>query len=568
LSNFNLSNFNMKKSFSILTSLFVLFGIFTFSLISAQEEMLTQITFPIPELGNCQNKEECKAFCDLPENIEVCLEFAEAHNLLPKEEIEIARKMLKLGETEGPGGCRGKEECEAYCNDISHIEECITFAEKHGLMPPGELEEAKKVAAAIKRGIKPPNCRNKAECDVYCSQPEHMEECITFAEAAGLIPPEEVEEAKKVLAAIRKGVKPPPCRGKEECDIYCSVPEHLEECLTFAEAAGFITPEEAIMIRKTGGKGPGGCRGKEECEAYCQDPAHAKECIDFAEKYGFMSPEEAEMARRMLAKGITAGPGGCKSKEECEAYCNELSHMAECIDFAEKLGLMAPEEAVKARKMAEMGITSGPGGCQGEEECRLYCEDPAHTRECIEFAVKIGDMSPEEAERALKGMEMMQRGGPGGCKGEEECKRYCEDPAHTKECIEFSIKQGFISPEEAQKMLQMLEMPPPEGMPGAMPPPEGFPGPGGPGGCRNEQECAQYCAQPEHFEECQQFRPPSQEMMPPPEQMMPPPEQMREPPPGEFPPPEEMMPPPEEAPQSLFDRVKEFLASLISILGF
>lgn len=171
--------------------------------------------------------------------------------------------MLELGVTAGPGGCWGQAECSAYCDDLSHLEECLNFAERYGLIPPEELEEGKKVAAAIREGVKPPNCRNKTECDVYCNQPENIEECLNFALAAGIIPPEEQEEAKMAMEAVKKGVKPASCRGRAECDIYCSVPEHLEECITFAQAAGFISPEEAMMIRKTGGRGPGGCRGKE-----------------------------------------------------------------------------------------------------------------------------------------------------------------------------------------------------------------------------------------------------------------------------------------------------------------
>src|SRR3989344_3126379 len=260
---------------------FHLFVIFIFLVLASLgifvlAQTLEGITFPITELGNCVNQTECEAYCDVPENREACLDFAEDHNLISADEIRIARRMLELEESAGPGGCQGQTECEAYCDNITHIEECITFAERYGLIPPEELTEAKKVAAAIKSGVNPPNCRNKRDCDVYCSQPQNMEECLIFAEAAGLIPLDELTDAKKALEAVRKGAKPPPCRGRAECDTYCSAPENLEGCLIFAEAAGFISPEEAAMARRTGGKGPGGCRGKEACEAYCEDPSNAE----------------------------------------------------------------------------------------------------------------------------------------------------------------------------------------------------------------------------------------------------------------------------------------------------
>ncbi len=385
----------MKKLFYILI---FLFGV-TAIVVLAQD--LSSITYPVAELGNCQNQEECEAYCDNPDNMAPCLDFAEEHNLLPAEEIEMGRKMLQLGQTSGPGGCQGHEECEAYCDNFDHLEECLNFAKQHDMLPPDELAEVEKVLAAIKRGIRPPPCHGKTECDIYCAKPENMEECMIFAEAAGLIPPEEIEEVRKVLQAIKQGATPPPCAGKEECDIYCE--EHILECVDFAVAAGFMTEEEALMVKKTGGKGPGGCKGEEECEAYCDNPDHMEECIKFALEYGFMTQEEADQALKMLEAGLTGGPGGCKGQEECDAFCENPDNMKECIEFSVKAGFMTQEEADQALEMVDMGLTSGPGGCQGEEECNAFCENPANLEECLDFAVKMGDITEQEKEEILRG---------------------------------------------------------------------------------------------------------------------------------------------------------------------
>ena len=139
------------------------------------------------------------------------------------------------------------------------------------------MEEVKKVRA-IDKGVKPPACKSKKECDSYCSSPDNMEECLAFAEAASFMPPEELANAKKVLAAVKQGIKPPACKGKEECDTYCSDERNFEECINFAEAAGFMRPEEVEMAKKTKGKGPGGCRGKEECESFCQKEENTEVC--------------------------------------------------------------------------------------------------------------------------------------------------------------------------------------------------------------------------------------------------------------------------------------------------
>ena len=384
----------------------------------AQEDPFAKLTYPIPELGNCQSRTACGTYCDKPENMKSCLDFAGDHDLLSEEEIEMGQKMLALGETRGPGGCKGQEECETYCDQIEHIKECITFAEKNNLIPPDELQEAKKVVQAIDRGLVPPKCKGKKECDVYCSKPANMEECITFGEAAGLIPPGELREAKMMFEAIRKGAKPPACAGKKECDVYCSRIEHMEECMEFGIAAGFMPPEEIENAKKTleaikKGAKPPNCRGEEECNVYCSQPEYMEECMEFGIAAGFIPPEEIEGARAAL-KAIKQGirPPNCRGKEECDAYCSQPEHQKECINFAEAAGFMTAEEAARARKMAELGIEGGPGGCQGKEECEAFCQNPANLETCINFSVKTGDMSQEEAQRMLEGIRMMQEGPP------------------------------------------------------------------------------------------------------------------------------------------------------------
>src|SRR3989344_4654349 len=398
----------MAKYLLILT---IVFSGFLVAVQAQEDDPFARIAYPVAELGNCTDKDDCLNYCDDPDNMEACLNFAEQNNLIPEEDIEMGRKMLAAGETSGPGGCRGARECGTYCDDMSNLKECLAFAEENNLIPPEELAEAKKVAAAIDRGIAPPPCNSKTECDSICRLPENMRQCITFAKEAGLMPPEELEEAEKVLAALEKGVQPPACGGKEECDEYCGQEEHFEECITFAEAAGFMSADEAVMARKTGGKGPGNCRGKEQCEAFCEDPANGEVCLNFAIENGFMSAEEGEQAKKMMAAGMNimeGGSGGCKGKDECEAFCNDMANMGECGSFAERAGMMSPEDAEQARQGAAAMMQGGPGGCRGEE-CRTYCDDVSHNEECVSWALESGMIPPEEAERMNQMREQFQQ---------------------------------------------------------------------------------------------------------------------------------------------------------------
>ncbi|GEM_PF-1463406 len=281
-------------------------------------QSVSEISYPIAELGNCADKAACKTYCDVSENLDACLSFAEKKNMMPKDQIDAAKNFKKAGMI-GPGGCKGKTECDNYCGDKARLDECISFAEKNNLMPAEQLKEAKQVQAAIVRGIKAPACNGKKACDAYCSSAEHMEECITFATEAGIMDQEKQEKSKKVLTAIKQGIKPPACNGKEECDKYCGDSSHIEECLAFGRAAGIMTPQEQERGQKTldaikQGINPPNCKGEQECQVYCSEPSHLEECIKFGEATGMITKERASMIRQTGGKkpeggGFGQGPG-------------------------------------------------------------------------------------------------------------------------------------------------------------------------------------------------------------------------------------------------------------------
>lgn len=323
----------------------VLSLVFVFAALAATK---SDIVYPVQELNNCKTEKECKTYCDNPTNMEACVSFAEKYSLMSKSEVQTAKKFISAGK-KGPGGCTSKDSCENYCNDVSHLDECLTFAEKNDFMERGELEEARKVQTALKKGAKlPGGCKNKNSCDSYCNDSSHIEECVTFAEAAGFMAPDELQEAKKVMAAMKNGAKPPPCRGKRECDNYCSDPANLESCLVFAEAAGLMPESElkeakrALEAVRKGAKIPK-CRGKKECDVYCSQPENLEGCLNFAVAAGFMLEKDAEMARKTGGKG----PGGCRGEAECKAFCENPENNDVCYQFAVENNLMSEEDLAR-----------------------------------------------------------------------------------------------------------------------------------------------------------------------------------------------------------------------------
>lgn len=279
-------NASAKNKNLLVASLILASALAVSSFMIAEAKSESDIKFPITELGDCKDKADCKSFCDNKENIEKCVSFAKEHNLISPEEAEKAERFAKIGQ--GPGGCEGRA-CETYCENLSHSDECLSFAKKHRFIDDNEIQRFEKINKVLKSGGQTPGgCSGKKECETYCSDSSHTEECLAFAEKAGFMSKNELERARKVLPLMAKGEAPGGCKSKDECEAFCQNPGNFDQCLAFAEKAGFISGKELEMAKKTGGKGPGDCRGRNECEAFCNNPTNQETCFNFAKEHGIL----------------------------------------------------------------------------------------------------------------------------------------------------------------------------------------------------------------------------------------------------------------------------------------
>src|SRR3989338_7001896 len=462
---------------------FMFFGFICLSV--AQEP--TDIVFPVSELGNCANKDACKAYCDNPDNEESCVSFAEKHNLIPKEDIEKAKKMI--GKT-GPGGCRGEVACRAYCENPDHQDDCLEFAERAGFF----IEDVKVAAREVLKQGGPGGCRGEKDCRAYCDDPANIEQCLEFGKKHGLVSEKDANRARLVAQGGPGG-----CRNEKECRDYCEKPENQEACLAFAEEHNLIPKEELERAKKMMGKvGPGGCRGP-ECRDYCEKPENQEACLAFAEQEGLMPKEEIERAKNFIKLAQEPGPGGCKGSE-CRTYCEYPVHQEECFAFAKEHNLVSENEQERYKRGMElkkkMDESGGPGGCKSEEECRAYCGDPRNVEECIAFGSAHANISQEEAmrmmrefNRELSGREFRPEKEFEQMEGEQFRKfeefRQLEREFRGKSEV-FGAPPSVGIKEEGVKKAQFI----------------------GPGGCASPDECIKYCK--EHREECFSFGAPGQ----------------------------------------------------------
>ncbi len=261
------------------------------------------------------------------------------------------------------GNCASQVECKAYCNKAENIDACTLFAVQRHLITAEERQKNQRFKEALKNGG-PGGCKDSEVCKTYCVNQSHLDECTKFAQDHQLLPQTKIDQLKNFAKTFKDKGGPGGCKSAEECKTYCSATEHQAECADFGQSHGLIKPEDATILKKfkslqDSGQTPGGCKTKDACESYCQDQSHQKECLDFAVKMGFVNKDQAQKIQATGGKG----PGGCDGLDACEAYCKNQDHHEECLSFAKEHGLMKEGEIQHFRdKEVKQGENSAGGG--------------------------------------------------------------------------------------------------------------------------------------------------------------------------------------------------------------
>jgi len=483
----------LSKKRVIALSFFITFA-FTGMLYAAS---IFDIEYPIPELGNCANGAECKAYCAIDDHEAACDDFAAQYGI--GNAAEHKQKMENIMEDGGPGNCAAgaidpEASCKMYCDSQAHIRECVAYGKEHNLLEGEELAEAEKVIKALDAGAKlPAGCTNKDSCRETCEDPKDIDtakQCFLFAEQAGLLPPGvDRDKAEKTFQLIAEGRAPfKSIKDFKQCDNPAS-DEILQKCISFASENGLMSSEEAEIVKKTGGKGPGGCVGKMQCKSYCE--IHQEECFQFAQENNLMRPEDKARMREgidRLKQGLENAPPKvkqCISQGVGDDILNQIlsgqkppspqigTVMRSCFESAfaggrpmenssstmgypgdEGFGLPTAPRRRHGGFPAQGGFPGQdggqdmgmpayrPSGAGGSPQANFSPEVEA----CIvakageEGLNKIKNPSdrPDQTLGAVISGCFRQiegpRTGPGGCTTAEECKKFCSDPANAETC--------------------------------------------------------------------------------------------------------------------------------------
>ncbi|MEK7109209.1 MAG: hypothetical protein AAB919_02125, partial [Patescibacteria group bacterium] len=145
-----------------------------------KEDAVTKLVEREGGPGRCKSKDAFKAYCDDSAHMDECMAFAKKSGLMSDDQIEQAKKMMKQ---EGPGGCKGAR-CRDYCEDSSHIKECLEFGQKQGLMSRDEAQRAQEFHDVLRQGG-PGGCTDEQSCRSFCGDPANRETCESFAKENG-----------------------------------------------------------------------------------------------------------------------------------------------------------------------------------------------------------------------------------------------------------------------------------------------------------------------------------------------------------------------------------------------
>jgi len=145
-----------------------------------------------------------------------------------------------------------------------------------------------------------------------------------------------------------------------------------------------------------------GVRGPEDIIPNCEGPM-----AKFAKQFGGAAEVSGggDEFQEIIEK--EGGPGGCKSEKECATYC--LDNYDECkkwikehpavgpIPSREELRRYASGEDIEIREefREQRGVRgfSGPGGCQGPQECDRFCR--SNPDECMRWCEENPDICPQ-----------------------------------------------------------------------------------------------------------------------------------------------------------------------------
>jgi len=179
-----------------------------------------------------------------------------------------------------------------------------------------------------------------------------------------------------------------------------------------------------------------------------------------------------EQIRSCFEKNVPAGPGGCKSKEECDVFCSDQNNQETCFGFAKEHNLIPEEQIQQMEQQRKEGnnqagnmLNNAPTevvSCLkeklGEErfskmQSGSFMPDRGTgdiMKSCFEYfrpeqpqGNQQNNNQPGQMQNSgSQGQPTSGFVGPGGCTDPNSCQNFCADENNKEECANFQSRQG------------------------------------------------------------------------------------------------------------------------------
>lgn len=188
------------------------------------------IHYPIFELGNCRDKQECFYFCEVPDNQDLCSTYAQS----------VSQSSV-LGDTASSspytfpiaqlGSCASKEECIAYCNKIENRSSCISFSKSRQLVSPESNDSSRGAninSRLMEEAKSTLGCDYATTCHDYCNLPENKTKCEQFIKSF----------YGKNSPVLRQSISPKPESNTSAITADCTNRANREKCIRYGSMCG------------------------------------------------------------------------------------------------------------------------------------------------------------------------------------------------------------------------------------------------------------------------------------------------------------------------------------------
>src|SRR3989344_1100211 len=128
-------------------------------------EVVSDLQFPIKELGECKDLGSCTKYCEDPINQNSCVTFAKEHGFYKDDKttystdelIETAKEEL---------GCDSKDACLTFCANPDNHEACDTWAKRNEI--PGGYTDQPDKPEYIEKAKEALGCDSGESCSTFC----------------------------------------------------------------------------------------------------------------------------------------------------------------------------------------------------------------------------------------------------------------------------------------------------------------------------------------------------------------------------------------------------------------